>query len=134
MKRRQNFFCLLILLLSAAGVDAQTTGTLRGTVKDPSGAVVPRAEVTAVQQGTNVSRSTTSSEQGGFELPALPVGLFELDVTAPGFKRFVQRDIDVTLGHVVVADAELQLGTVNEVVSAEASATRFIAKCCWTGK
>jgi hypothetical protein len=122
MKRRRNFFCLLILLLSAACMDAQTTGTLRGTVKDPSGAVVPRAAVTVVQQGTNVSRSTTSSEQGGFELPALPVGLFELDITAPGFKRFVQRDIDVTLGHVVVADAELQLGTVTEVVSAETSA------------
>ena len=56
------------------------------------------------------------------KLPALPVGLFELDVTAPGFKRFVQRDTDVTLGHVVVADAELQLGTVNEMVSAVTSA------------
>lgn len=82
MKRQRNFFCLLILLLSAACLRAQTTGTLRGTVKDPSGAVVPRAPVTVVQQGTNVSRSTTSNERGGFELPALPVGLYELEVTA----------------------------------------------------
>ncbi|HEV2492027.1 MAG TPA: TonB-dependent receptor [Terriglobia bacterium] len=121
MKRRRSLSCPLLVLLSALCADAQTTGTLRGTVKDPSGAVVPRATVTAVQQGTNVSRSTSTGPQGGYELPALPVGLYELDVTAPGFKRFVQRDIDVTLGHVVVADVPLQLGTLTEVVSTEAS-------------
>jgi len=122
MKTRPSVFCATALLLAVACADAQTTGTLRGTVKDPSGAVVPKATVTAVEQGTNVSRSTTAGEQGGYEFAALPVGSYEVDVTAPAFKRFVQRDIDVTLGHVVIADAQLQLGTLTEVVSTEAAA------------
>src|SRR5579864_6680801 len=122
MKTRRRIFCAIALLFALSCAHAQTTGTLRGTVKDPSGAVVPKATVTAVEQRTNVSRSTTAGEQGGYEFPALPVGSYEVDVTAPGFKRFVQRDIDVTLGHVVIADAQLQLGTLTEVVSTEAAA------------
>ena len=98
---------LLALLFTLRAV-AQTTGVLRGTVKDPSGAVVPGAGVAAALEDTNVSRSAVSDPNGSYEFPALAVGRYQLQVEAPGFKKYVQRNIEVTLGHVVVADAELQ--------------------------
>jgi hypothetical protein len=101
---------------------AQTTGVLRGTVKDPSGAVVPGAQVAAALEDTNVSRSVVSDPDGSYEFPALAVGRYQLQVEARGFKKYVQREVEVTLGHVVVVDVSLQVGGVTEVVTAEAEA------------
>ena len=56
--------CLFAVSVSGVASFAQTTGTLRGTVKDPSGAVIPGATVTATQEGTNVSRKTQSDQSG----------------------------------------------------------------------
>jgi hypothetical protein len=101
---------------------AQTTGVLRGTIQDPSGAVVPSAQVTVVLEGTNLPRSSVSDTRGDYEFPALAVGRYRLEVEASGFKKYVQQNIEVTLGHVVVADAPLELGTRTEVVTTEAQA------------
>jgi len=112
---------LALLFMLRTGV-AQTTGVLRGTVKDPSGAVVSGAQVTVVLEGTNLPRSSTTDTRGDYEFPALAVGRYRLEVEAPGFKKYVQRNIEVTLGHVVVADAPLQLGVLTEVVTTEVQA------------
>jgi hypothetical protein len=101
---------------------AQTTGVLRGTVKDPSGAVVPGVQVTVVLEGTNQPRFSTTDTRGSYEFPALAVGRYRLEVEASGFKKYVERNIEVTLGHVVVADVPLQLGVLTEVVTTEAQA------------
>ena len=55
-------------------VFAQTTGVIRGTVTDPSGAVIGGAKVTAILQGTNTNRTTTSDPRGEYVLPTLAVG------------------------------------------------------------
>src|SRR6516165_1592212 len=102
-----------LLLMDWTGT-AQTTGLLRGTVKDPSGAVITGAQVTVVLQGNEVPRSTVSNATGDYEFPALAVGRYRLEVEAPAFKKYIQKNIEVTLGHVVVADAQLQLGAVTE--------------------
>jgi hypothetical protein len=100
---------------------AQTTGNLRGNVKDPAGLVIADAKVTATLEGTRVTRTTTTDTKGDFVLPALPVGLWTVEVETAGFKKFVQR-VEVTLGHVVVVDAILQIGEVTQSVTAEAEA------------
>ena len=105
---RRAFLEALVPLFYCAIASAQTTGVLRGTVKDPSGAVVPDARVTATLEDTNVARIVVSDPNGSYEFPVLAVGRYQLQVEAPGFKTYVQRNIEVTLGHVVVADAELQ--------------------------
>jgi hypothetical protein len=64
----------LLLFLSLAAI-GQTTGTLRGVVRDPSLRVVPGAKVAVVEQGTNLSRGLNADGEGEFTLPALPVGL-----------------------------------------------------------
>ena len=114
--------CMLLAALSGF-MAAQTTGSIRGTVKDPSGAVVPGARLSVVHQGTQAARSITANASGDFEAPALPVGLYTLRAEVPGFKKYEQTNIEVTLGHVVVANVQLQVGASTEVVNVSSEAT-----------
>ncbi|MGH9532463.1 MAG: carboxypeptidase regulatory-like domain-containing protein [Terriglobales bacterium] len=107
-----------VFLLPAA---AQTSGTLRGTVKDPSDAVVPNAKVTATQQATKVTRSANTDAAGSFVFPVLPVGAYDLEVEATGFKKYLQKDINVDIGRVVLVEAKLTVGTTGEVVEVGAA-------------
>src|SRR6201996_7966231 len=94
MKAR-NF--LLFLLLAAAGsVSAQTfRGTILGTVTDPSGAVVAGAQVTVKNTGTGLQRSTTTSGDGSYSLPELPIGTYDVTVTQAGFQTSVTKGVTV---------------------------------------
>jgi hypothetical protein len=113
---------LLLFVFSIGAGWAQTTGTLRGTATDPSGAVVPGASVTAVQSDTHVGRVTTTNESGDYEFPALPVGRYTVELQAAGFREARLNEIEVRLGHVTVVDVRLELGPVAQVVTAEAVA------------
>jgi hypothetical protein len=117
-----GFLGLLLLVISSSSSWAQTTGTIRGTVTDPSGAVVPGAGVTATQLDTHVIRTTATSESGEYEFPALPVGRYAVETQVPGFKLARLTDIEVRLGHVSVVAVKLELGPVAQVVTAEAAA------------
>jgi hypothetical protein len=113
----------LLFFVFSIGVGwAQTTGTIRGTVTDPSGAVVPGANVTVTLTDTHVSRSMTTNESGDYEFPALPVGRYTVTAQAAGFKVARHNEIEVRLGHVSTVDVKLELGPIAQVVSAEASA------------
>jgi hypothetical protein len=119
---RPEVIWLAAALFLSAPARGQTTGTLRGTVKDPSGAVVPGARVVATREDTGATRIAQTTGRGDYAFPALAVGHYRLQVEAPGFQRFERGAIDVTLGHVVVVDPNLQLATVTNSVTAEAIA------------
>jgi hypothetical protein len=108
--------CLISPLL------AQTTGDIRGIVKDPSGAVVPGAKVTASIANSGIERKATSTDDGEFTIPTVPVGTYSVRVEATGFKAFQQDNVIVDIGHVAQVTASLQLGESTQVVTAEASA------------
>src|ERR1700691_4944010 len=110
-------------LWSLAAV-AQTTGAIRGEVRDPSGALVPGADLTATLAGTNVVRSATTTSDGSYEIPELAVGTYEIAVRAGGFKNYAARDVVITIGHVVVLDIALEIGGASETVTVQASATQ----------
>ena len=113
---------LLVCGFSAvSGLLAQTTGDLRGTAKDPSGLVIVGATVKATLEGTSTSRTSTTDAKGDFFMPALPVGPYAVEVETAGFKKFIQR-VEITLGHVVVVDAALEIGEITQSVTAEAEA------------
>ena len=107
------FFAILIFHSTAS---AQTSGSIRGTVKDPSNAVIAGAKVTATLQETQTSQFAITTASGEYEFPILAVGLYSLEIEASGFKKHLQKDIDVTIGHVVVIDAKLELGSPTQVV------------------
>lgn len=103
---------------------AQTTGTIRGSAKDSSGAVVPGTVVTAVLNGTDTSRAVPADSNGSFEIPELAVGTYTVTAEAKGFKKFVADDVIVSIGHVTVVDVALQVGGSTESVTVEANAVQ----------
>ncbi len=119
MKSLLRTTALLALALTAALAMGQvTTGTLQGTITDPSGAVVPNAKVTAVNASTQFSRSATTNPDGTYTLPGLPPGTYDVTIQAGNFAS-QKRRVDVTVGSRNGLDVPLALssaGTVVEVV------------------
>jgi hypothetical protein len=118
--------CLLVFaaLLAGGAAWGQTNGTVRGTVTDATGAVVPGTTVTAKLIGTDTTRTVTADKDGAFDIPELAVGTYELTAEMKGFKKFVAKDIVVTIGHVNFVTVTLQVGGSSETVTVEANAVQ----------
>jgi hypothetical protein len=101
--RRIFFFvCAASLLFPFLRLEAQvTTATLYGVVRDSTGAVAPAANVTAVNQGTGLTRAVVSDEHGEFALPALPAGRYTLKIELPGFKSYTNEGLQLGAGETV---------------------------------
>ena len=115
---------LQLLFVCAMPVFAQLDrGTFTGEIKDPSGAAVARAKVTATQLSTNAFASTTTTESGDYTLPGLLIGTYRVTVEAAGFKRSVHTKVELTSGSTMRLDFAVELGTVNESVQVSAQAS-----------
>src|SRR5579871_3525742 len=112
------FVALACLSLSAQ----QITGNMRGTVTDPSGAVIRNASVTARQAETGLSRSTTTDRNGDFVLVELPVGHYILQVAAKGFQEYVQDGITLNVNETASVSPRLVVGSEKEQVVVRADA------------
>jgi hypothetical protein len=86
------------------------------TVVDPTGAIVPKAEVKATNQATGVTTTTQTSTAGIYVFPNLLVGKYSVDVKAPGFALSTRKDIAVASNQVVEANISLSLGAAETVV------------------
>ena len=91
--------------------------TLRGTVTDPSGSVVPSAQVLIQEVGTNVERKLTTDENGNYEAPALSPGHYLVKVETKGFRGFQAEDILLDAGVTRRFDIALQVGATTESVT-----------------
>jgi hypothetical protein len=112
-----SVFVLAISLLSAGRAHAQVSGaTLIGTVKDPSGAIIPQAQVAITDVATGVTRNVTTGSAGLYTAPNLLPGTYEVKVTAPGFSTEVRTGITLTVGAQQVLDIAMQVGQVNQTV------------------
>ena len=113
----------VVIFTSATTTLAQETrGTILGTVRDPSGAVVPGATVVVTNVGTNVSTEVVSNDSGAFEVPYLAPGSYDVLVSARGFKKFIQQKIAVNIGSRVDINVSLEVGAVSEEVLVTAAA------------
>jgi hypothetical protein len=113
----------LLVCFSTASVFAQSEiggATLSGTVKDPSGAVIPNAKVTAKQTSTGLIRVAESSSAGLYSFSLLPPGPYELTVEAQGFKSTQVSDVVLAVGAVATVDLSMQIGTASETVTVAA--------------
>ncbi|MBL8229425.1 MAG: TonB-dependent receptor [Bryobacterales bacterium] len=104
-----------ILALCAAFAQANL-GTILGTITDPSGALIPSAQVTATNLATNESRSATTNETGYYEIPLLPPGQYKLVIEATGFKREERTGITLLTGERVRISAAMQVGSTSETI------------------
>ncbi|HEY1212306.1 MAG TPA: carboxypeptidase-like regulatory domain-containing protein, partial [Bryobacteraceae bacterium] len=116
----------LLILLSVVHVAAQTTNnqSILGTVEDSSGAAVPNAVVSVVNEDTKLSRSATSNQSGNYVIADLPIGFYDVSAVAQGFKKFVLTKVNVSVGQQATVNVTLQLGDVNQSVSVQADAVR----------
>ena len=113
----RTLIVVVLLTVVTAVVWADVTGTITGIVTDPSGAVVPNAEVVAVNTGTNAQFRVMSDQQGAYFLRALPVGVYNLTTTIAGFKKFETRDIRLQVNEVVRVNVPLTVGETAEAVT-----------------
>jgi Carboxypeptidase regulatory-like domain/TonB dependent receptor len=124
MGRLGVYLLVFVGLLGCASAWGQTNGEIRGIVNDPSGAVVPGANVTATLTGTDTTRTVASDKDGGFVIPELAVGSYDVTTEAQGFKKFVAKNVVVSIGHVNFITVTLQLGGSADTVTVEANAAQ----------
>src|SRR5258708_27047202 len=119
--RRYVFVFVVMACIAAAGTAwAQTqitTGVIQGTVVDPSGAVVPAAEVEARNLDTNVKRTLTTGADGRFVFLQLPPGRYTVTITRAGFATLVQENVTLTVGQSANLSATLKVSTATETVT-----------------
>jgi len=118
-----GFLTICWIVVSVTAVAQQNTGTILGVVKDSSGAVVPGAGVTMVNEETSLTRTVTTGENGAFRAPALPVGHYTVRVELAGFRTQAQRGLVLEVAQELVVNPTLEVGAVPQeevVVSGEA--------------
>lgn len=101
-----------ILPLSLFAMDP--TGTVTGTVTDPTGGVVQKARIAVVNQETNAIRETETNEDGDFTVALLPPGHYRVAVEKQGFRRSVHSDVNLDVDQTARVDFELQVGILTE--------------------
>ncbi len=107
---------LLFSSLFAAAHAVDVNGRIRGTVTDPSGAVIPNVNVVARNQETGVKFTTTAGRGGDYIFQQLPVGTYTITSSASGFKSFSASGIVITIDQEYVEQIKLSLGNAAETV------------------
>ena len=117
---------VVCLLLVSAAFAQSDRSTITGTISDPAGAVVANASIQARNLDTGGLYEAASTVTGNYTLSELPVGVYEVSVAVPGFKRYARQGITVQVAQTYRIDISLDLGGTTEsvTVTAEASLLR----------
>ncbi len=127
MLKRASSSMLLFLgfMIACSSVSAQApTGTILGTITDPSSAVIANATITISNQATGASRTVSANAEGIYSAPALQAGQYEVHVEAPGFRSF-EREAEVEAGNTTTVNAFMSVGEAKEVVTVEAATAQI---------
>ena len=116
-----NFLAILLVLAGLAGGVARAQlsgkGEIKGTVKDPTGAVVATATVTATEVSTGVSTARPTNASGVYAISPLDAGVYVVTVTATGFEKLTQADVHVNALEISDYDPVLTVGSSSETVT-----------------
>jgi hypothetical protein len=118
-KRCVLFFVLLALSVSSLMAQTASTGALTGTIKDPSGAVVPNATVTLTSLDTAQARTATTSAEGTYQFSQLQPGNYRIRIEAAGFKPLEISSVTVSVTETAVLDRNLEVGGQTQSVTVE---------------
>jgi hypothetical protein len=116
---------VLVLMCCVASLGlAQNAGSgdIRGTVSDPSGAVIPGARVTLVETNTGVAKQLTTNDAGIYDAVSVLTGTYRLTFSKQGFGDFVRDGVAVDVG-VTTVNAQLAVGTAAQSVEVTGQAT-----------
>ena len=113
----------VLLVVGSLVLNAQgERGNITGVVTDPTGAALAAAELSVISRDTNAVARAITTSRGEYNVPNLPPGVYRIEITAVGFKRFLQQNVVVSAATTVRIDALLQLGQVSESIEVSSAA------------
>jgi hypothetical protein len=106
------------------GVHAQssTTGNITGTVRDPQGATVAKAEITLLEEKTGATRTVTTNDDGFYNVLSLPAGVYTISTAPSGFKKTIATGVALHVNENKTVNLDLQVGQVTETVTVTSDA------------
>src|SRR6266700_3188291 len=110
---------LLVFACCPAILLAQDTASITGTVTDPTGAAVANAQVTVTSTEHGIKRTANANGGGDYLFPALPIGSYDMTVTASGFKKYEAKGIVLEVGQKARSNVPMQVGAAQETVNVE---------------
>jgi len=113
------FFPVLVLTaacLATPSALGQSTAVLQGSVTDSKGAVLPNAAVTVRNRATATERTTQTDSDGNYQVAALPVGVYSVEVKVQGFKTQVADQVTIEVAKTVVQNFQMDVGAISEQV------------------
>jgi hypothetical protein len=114
-------FCLVLLLVPCCVMTAQTTfGAIGGMVTDPTGAPIPKAQLTLTNVATSAAQTAATNEAGMYQFVNVAPGSYRLEVEATGFQRFTRGPITVQVQQTYRIDVEMTLGASTQTVQVSA--------------
>jgi len=122
VKSLLSFLAFAYLVVITSLVQAATGGSISGAITDQSGAVVIGAALKLVNTAQQTTYNAVSDKQGFYTFPNLPVGRYELDITATGFNAQRKIDLTVDADSALRVNASLEIGTRSDVVTVTSEA------------
>src|SRR6267143_2313898 len=119
-----------VLFLAPAASAQKTSGTITGTLTDPSGAVVPGATISVVNERTGAAREATTNDDGSFSFPELEAGTYRLTVNKAGFKKLALRGVELHVADVTSLNLKVDVGAATETVMVEATPVAVNTSTC----
>ncbi len=116
------FFSLILVCAVAIPALAQSTASLTGVVTDATAGAVPNAKVRVTNKATGVSLNTQTDSAGAYLFPSLPIGIYDIEVTASGFQKAVVGDLDLPVATSVTRNVQLKIGETSVTVEITADA------------
>ena len=120
MSRLLLTFIAFLFVFTTVAVAQEPFGSLEGTVRDPQGAVVQNATVTARNLATNATKTAVSNEGGQYRILQLQPGFYEVKAAAANFKQSLIESIQVQVGQTAAGDIALEVGGATETVTVAA--------------
>ena len=115
---QRSWILAILMFASVASIHAQqTTGSIVGTVKDQTGAMVNTATVKATNVDTGYSRVAPTNAYGEYRIDYLPVGRYTVELQAAGFRRFVQENLSLNVDQTLAVEITLTVGATTETIT-----------------
>src|SRR5277367_1848841 len=119
MKSHRVLWQVALLVVAFCGAAWSQTGSITGTVKDPSGAAISGATVVVTSPERGITRTTTSNSTGEYNESALPEGSYDVIVTAAGFKKYQAKNVKLDVAGKARVDVPMEVGAATTEVIVE---------------
>ena len=124
----------LLLMISVGVCSGQSTASLSGTVTDPSGAVVPGAQVKVHSDSTGLDRVVVTDGSGIYGVPSLQPGVYDVQVSADGFSLYTLQRVNLEVDQKASVNAQLSLSSTGSVVQVDSGAVQIETQTMTVGQ